>query len=58
SEDRSCYVYDIRQTAVVQKYRLCQPHTDTVTALAFHPWFPQLVTGTTNGGIHFWNASE
>ncbi|PRP79721.1 hypothetical protein PROFUN_12655 [Planoprotostelium fungivorum] len=44
SEDRSCYVYDIRQTAVVQKYRLCQPHTDTVTALAFHPWFPQLVT--------------
>jgi WD40 repeat protein len=48
SEDKCAYLYDIRSGAYLHKLT---GHTETVSMVAFHPQYPQLVTATLDGKI-------
>ena len=50
SEDRACYIYDLRAGTSVAKIA---GHSDVVSAVAFNPLHPQLATGAYDGAVHF-----
>ncbi|KAG1664713.1 hypothetical protein FOA52_006690 [Chlamydomonas sp. UWO 241] len=53
SEDRSAYLYDLRQGSVL--HRLRGTHGDAVIDVAFNPLHPQLATGCLDGKVHFFS---
>ena len=55
SEDKVCYLYDLRQGTVLHRIR--GVHSEAVTAVAFNPLHPQLATGCLDGSVHFYSAN-
>ena len=56
SEDKSAYLYDVRQGAVVARLREGRPPPlDVVSDVAFHPSRPQLVTTSHDGRARFYS---
>ena len=56
SEDKSAYLYDVRQGAVVVRLREGKPPPlDVVSDVAFHPSRPQLVTTSHDGRARFYS---
>ncbi|GMH43971.1 hypothetical protein BSKO_11905 [Bryopsis sp. KO-2023] len=53
SDDRSIYLYDIGSGSVVK--RVTDGLSDSVSAVAFNPLFPQLVGATSDGRLHFFS---
>ncbi|CAM9533293.1 unnamed protein product, partial [Phaeothamnion confervicola] len=51
SEDRACYLYDLRTGGVAARLI---GHGGAVTAAAFNPLRPQLATGSLDGTVRFW----
>eukprot|EP00117_Sycon_ciliatum_P004160 scpid35956/ scgid8650/ WD repeat-containing protein 27 len=52
SEDRSVYIYDIRQTAHLHRL---SGHSDTVSDVTFNPKYPQLCCSTLDGRLFVYN---
>jgi WD40 repeat protein len=52
SEDRACYIYDVRAGGCVQKLT---GHTDVCSAIAFNPLFPQCATGSLDSTVRFYS---
>ena len=46
------HVYDVRSGLTVERLKAAR---DVVTTVAFNPRVPQLVAGSLDGGVHFWN---
>lgn len=55
SEDKCCYVYDIRTGSYLKKLT---GHSDTVTDVAWHPAQAQLVTACLDGKLRFFTDKE
>ena len=53
SEDKTAYVYDVRQGTFCQKLR---GHTDVVSSVVFHPARPLLASGTIDGKVLLFKA--
>ncbi|XP_064402909.1 WD repeat-containing protein 27-like isoform X2 [Halichondria panicea] len=53
SEDKCAYVYDLRSSSPLHKFK---GHSDTVSTVAYHPLTPLLVTGTINGILNIFNS--
>jgi len=51
SEDRSTYVFDIRNSAYLHRLT---GHSDVVSCVDFHPAKPMLATGSLTGKLHFY----
>ncbi|XP_071833120.1 WD repeat-containing protein 27-like isoform X2 [Apostichopus japonicus] len=52
SEDKAAYVFDLKEGSVVEKLT---GHTDVVTGVAYHPLYPEVVTGTLDGNIQLFS---
>ena len=51
SEDKNCYIYDIRAGRCLEKLG---GHTDVVSCVAYNPLHPQLATSSYDGRIRFY----
>lgn len=54
SEDKTAYVYDLRQATVL--HRLRGMHGDAVMDVCYSPLHPQLATACLDGKTHFFSA--
>lgn len=51
SEDKTAYIFDLRSGTYCSKLG---GHNDTVSDVAFHPLYPQLVTATLDGKLRLY----
>lgn len=51
SEDKNCYIYDVRKGTCMEKL---QGHQDVVSSIDYHPIYPQLATASYDGTIRFY----
>ncbi|KAJ8045395.1 WD repeat-containing protein 27 [Holothuria leucospilota] len=52
SEDKSAYVFDLREGAVIEKL---MGHTDVVSCVAYHPLYAEILTGTLDGKLRLFS---
>ena len=55
SEDRCCYLFDIRMGQVLHK--LAAGNTDTVSSIQFHPHLSQAAIGSLDGTVRYFSGA-